>query len=110
MTGVQTCALPIFGAGLLLWTSWQASTLLGAVIGPAVPDSLPLSFAVPLVFLVLLVPAITTRPAVVAAVGGGLGAVLAAEWGAGHASLIIGAFTGIAGGALAELALERRAR
>lgn len=100
----------MIGAGLLLWTTWQITTLIGAAIGPAVPDSLPLSFAVPLVFLVLLVPAVNSRPAVVAALGGGLGAVLAAEWGAGHAAIIIGAFAGIAGGALAELALERSAR
>ena len=100
----------VIGAGLLLWTTWQVTTLVGAVIGPAVPDSLPLAFAVPLVFLVLLVPAINSRPAAVAALGGGVGAVLAAELGAGHASIIIGAFTGIAGGALAELALERRGR
>ena len=98
------------GAGLLLWTSWQAMTLLGAVIGPAVPDSLPLSFAVPLVFLVLLIPAMNTRPAAAAAVCGGIGAVMAAECGAGHASIMIGAITGIAGGALAELALERSGR
>ena len=100
----------MIGAGLLLWTAWQTTTLIGAAIGPAVPDSLPLSFAVPLVFLVLLIPAINTRPAVVAALAGGLGAVLAAEMGAGHASIIIGAIAGIAGGALAELALERSAR
>jgi predicted branched-subunit amino acid permease len=98
------------GAGLLLWSSWQVSTLIGAVIGPSVPDSLPLGFAVPLVFLVLLVPAINSRPAVVAALAGGLGAVLAAELGAGHASIIIGAFAGIAGGALADYASERGAR
>lgn len=98
------------GAGLLLWTSWQTMTLLGAAIGTAVPDSLPLSFAVPLVFLVLLVPSVSSRPAAVAALGGGLGAVIAAELGAGHASLMIGAFTGIAGGVLAELAVERGAR
>src|SRR5918999_1483776 len=88
----------MIGAGLLLWSSWQVTTLVGAVLGPAVPDSLPLGFAVPLVFLVLLVPAITDRPAVVAALGGGLGAVLAAELGAGHASIIIGALAGIVSG------------
>jgi hypothetical protein len=38
-----------------------------------------------------------------------VGAVLAAELGAGHTSIIIGAFIGIAGGALAEFAAERRA-
>ncbi len=100
----------MIGAGLLLWTAWQISTLVGAVVGPAVPDALPLGFAVPLVFLVLLVPSVTNRPAALAAAGGGLGAVLAAEWGAGHASLIIGALTGIAGGALADLVITRRAR
>lgn len=100
----------MIGAGLLLWTAWQIMTLVGAAVGSAVPESLPLGFAVPLVFLVLLVPSITSRPAVVAAVGGGVGAVLAAEWGAGHASLIVGAFIGIAGGVLAELAGERTAR
>ena len=99
----------MLGAGLLLWSAWQITTLIGAVIGSAVPDSLPLSFAVPLVFLLVLIPSITSRPAAVAALGGGLGAVLAAEGGAGHASIIIGALTGIAAGAVAEVALERTA-
>ena len=98
------------GAGLFLWSFWQVSTLVGAVIGPAVPDSLPLDFAVPLLFLVLLVPAINSRPAVAAALGGGLGAVVAVELGAGHASVMVGAFAGIAGGALADFALERSRR
>jgi predicted branched-subunit amino acid permease len=97
------------GAGLLLWTSWQTMTLVGAAIGTAVPESLPLAFAVPLVFLVLLVPSVSNRPAAMAALGGGLGAVIAAEWGAGHSSLMIGAIIGIAAGALTELAAERRA-
>lgn len=100
----------MIGAGMLLWTAWQAMTLVGAAIGRAVPESLPLGFAVPLVFLVLLVPQVTSRPAAAAALGGGIGAVLAAEWGAGHASLVVGAFIGIAGGALAERAIERGAR
>ena len=98
------------GAGLLLWSSWQLTTLVGAVIGPAVPESLPLGFAVPLVFLVLLVPAVTDRPSLVAALGGGLGAVLAAELGAGHTSIIIGALAGIVSGALADFARERGTR
>ncbi len=97
------------GAGLLLWTSWQTMTLVGAAIGAAVPERLPLAYAVPLVFLVLLVPSVSSRPAAMAALGGGLGAVVAAEWGAGHSSLMIGAIIGIAAGALTELAAERRA-
>jgi predicted branched-subunit amino acid permease len=74
-----------------------------------VPDDLPLDFAVPLVFLVLLVPACTTRPAVVAAVVGGAAAVIGAELGAGSLSVLVGALTGIAAGAVAEWAVERRA-
>ena len=97
------------GAAMLLWVNWQICTVVGILIGAAVPDSLPLDFAVPLVFLVLLVPAITTRPAAVAAVFGGGAAVLSAEAGGGHLSVLVGAIAGIAAGALAELIVERRA-
>ena len=97
------------GAALLLWVNWQVVTVLGVLIGNAVPDSLPLDFAVPLVFLVLLVPAITSRPAAVAALVGGGVAVAALEAGAGHVAVLIGALAGIVAGALAEAAIERRA-
>ncbi len=90
------------GAGLLLWGVWQVATLVGVLIGGAVPDSLHLDFAIPLVFLVLLVPTITDRPSVVAAVGGGAGAVIGAELGAGDMSILTGALSGIAAGVLAE--------
>ena len=66
-----------FGAALLLWVNWQICTIIGVLIGSAVPESLPLDFAVPLVFLVLLVPAISSRPAAVAALVGGLVALFA---------------------------------
>lgn len=102
--------VPYFlGAALLLWANWQVCTIIGILIGSAVPDSLPLDFAVPLVFLVLLVPAITSRPAAVAAIVGGGVAVLSDEAGAGHLGVLFGALGGIAAGALAERALERRA-
>jgi len=97
------------GAAFLLWINWQIVTILGIVIGNAVPESLPLDFAVPLVFLVLLIPAITTRPAAVAAfVGGGI-AVASHEAGGGHLSVLVGALAGIVAGAVAEAAIERRA-
>src|SRR3954452_326690 len=96
--------VPYFlGAALLLWGSWQLSTIAGVLIGATVPEDVPLEFAVPLVFLVLLVPAITGRPAAVAAAAGGLAAVLAAEAGAGKLSLMVGALSGIVAGTLAEL-------
>ncbi len=90
------------GAGALLSTAWVSSTIAGAVVGGAVPDSVPLDFAVPLVFLVLLVPVLVDRPAIVAAVAGGVVAVAAAEAGAGPLSTILGAAAGIAAGALLD--------
>jgi predicted branched-subunit amino acid permease len=96
------------GAALLLWANWQVCTVVGVLVGAAVPDSLPLDFAVPLVFLVLLVPAITTRPAAVAAIIGGGVAVLSAQAGASHLSVLFGALAGIVAGAVAEAAVERR--
>jgi predicted branched-subunit amino acid permease len=98
------------GAGLLLWVSWQLSTIAGVLLGPVVPDDVPLEFAVPLVFLVLLVPALVSRPAVVAAVAGGLAAVIAGELDAGPSSIMVGALVGIAAGSLADWALETRSK
>ena len=95
---------------MLLWVNWQICTIVGVLVGSAVPEDIPLDFAVPLVFLVLLIPTISTRPAAVAAMVGGLAAVVAAEAGAGHLSVIVGALSGIAAGTLAELAQERSAR
>jgi predicted branched-subunit amino acid permease len=97
-----------FGAGLCMWTVWQISTVTGVLIGAAVPKDIPLDFAVPLVFLVLLIPVLVSTPAIVAAIGGGGAAVIAAEAGAGHLSIIAGAISGIAAGAIAEIVLDRR--
>jgi predicted branched-subunit amino acid permease len=76
------------------------------MVGSAVPERIPLDFAVPLTFLVLLVP-IGSRPAMVAAAAGGTAAVLAAEIGAGGLSIVAGAVCGIAAGAVAEMVGER---
>lgn len=96
------------GAGLFLWSTWQLCTIAGALIGSSVPDDVPLEFAVPLVFLVLLVPAINSRPAVAAAAVGGFGAVLAAELGAGSLSLTVGAVAGIVAGTVVDTRRSRR--
>ena len=96
------------GAGLLLWTGWQAATVAGVLVGAAVPDDIPLDFAVPLVFLVLLVPLLADRPAIIAAVTGGATAVVAAELGAGPAATVVGATLGIAAGVVADARLQPR--
>ena len=86
-----------------LWVVWQVCTLVGIVIGARVPPAWGLEFAVPLVFLSLLVPATTSLPKLVAAaVGGGVavaGAVFAVPLNLG---LIAGGAAGVAAGVLAD--------
>jgi 4-azaleucine resistance transporter AzlC len=89
------------GAALGLWVTWQLTTSAGVILGAGVPDTWSLDFAIPLVFLALLVPTITNRPGLLAALVGG-GVALA-----GHAipynlGLIVGALSGIAAGVAAE--------
>ena len=64
------------GAALALWVTWQLTTATGVLVGGGVPESWSLDFAIPLVFLALLVPAAQTRPGLAAAIVGGGIAVL----------------------------------
>lgn len=64
------------GAGLGLWTSWQLSTALGIFLGAQVPAAWALDFTLALTFIALMVPALKDRPAVVAALTGGIAALL----------------------------------
>lgn len=66
------------GAALGLWATWQVATITGALAGDVIPDAVPLGLAVPLVFVSLLVPALTDRPSLAAAVSAGAVAVAAA--------------------------------
>lgn len=94
------------GVGVTLWSVWQASTLLGAVVGSGVPDEWSLDFAIPLVFLALLVPAIRDRAdGVAAAVAGGL-AVMAAAL-PYNLALPLAAMAGISVGVVVERKLDR---
>ena len=94
------------GAAAPLWAVWQVCTVVGVVVGARVPESLPLSFAVPLTFLALLVPAITDRASGVAAAVGGAGAAV----GVGlplNLGLIAGALAGVLAGLVAESRWQR---
>lgn len=65
------------GAWIALASVWQLSTLAGALTGPFIPPSWGLDFAVPLVFLAMLAPAMKNSIAVsVAIVTGIFSAVL----------------------------------
>ena len=62
------------GVGMSLWVVWQIATAGGALLGAVVPENLSLDFAIPLVFIALLVPALRDRSDVLAA---GFAAILA---------------------------------
>ncbi len=64
------------GASLGLWVTWQISSLVGVIIGSGVPEEWSLDFAVPLVFLALVFPAIKDRASTIAAVTAATSAVV----------------------------------
>ena len=90
-----------FGAALTLWTTWQIATTAGFFLGNVIPDSWSLEFAIPLTFLALLILAVRTKPALVAAIVGGIVAVGAIDlpYGLG---LMAGAAAAIAAGMISE--------
>jgi 4-azaleucine resistance transporter AzlC len=89
------------GAAVALWTTWQITTIVGVVAGTQIPASWSLDFAIPLVFLALLVPTLRDRPSVLAAVVGGVVAV-AGNGLPYHSGLIVAALSGVAAGVAAQ--------
>ena len=105
-TGDRELRRPYYylGVAVTLWVVWQAGTVVGVVFGAAVPDGWRLGFAVPLVFLALLVPAVSDAPELAAAVV----AAAVAVAGAGlpfNAGLLAGAVVGVAVGIAADALL-----
>lgn len=95
------------GIGVPMWCVWLITTAIGAVLGAQLPPEWQLDFAVPLLFLALLVPAITTRPLLVAAVVAGALALALAPL-PYNLGLVIASLAGIAAGTVAEDALAKR--
>ncbi|MQX36094.1 AzlC family ABC transporter permease [Roseospira navarrensis] len=97
------------GTAAPLWIIWQVFTVAGMLAGAEVPPEWGLEFTVPLVFLVLLVPAMRDRPSIEAAVvGGGVAVMLAGL--PFNLGLMIGGLSGIVWGVLAEDRQTRRQR
>lgn len=92
-------------AGFLAWSVWQLATLAGILAGDFIPESWSLLFAVPLMFLGLMVLAIRDSPGLIAAAVGGVTAILGTDMPQGT-GLLLGAFLGIAAGGLAEYWME----
>ncbi|MFT5222124.1 MAG: 4-azaleucine resistance transporter AzlC [Glaciecola sp.] len=94
------------GAAIPLYVTWQLFTLIGTLVGAAIPDAIPLTFAIPMVFLVLLVPALKDRPAIAAAVTAGVGATVLGFLPA-NLGLFVSALGGVAVGTLLTVRGER---
>ncbi len=67
------------GAGLTLWTFWQASTAVGIFLGAQIPASWSLDFTLALTFIGIVVPTLRDRPHIAAALVAGAVAVVAHE-------------------------------
>ena len=93
------------GVAVTLWVVWQLTTVAGVVLGTSVPESLGLEFAVPLVFLALLIPAMEDGPTTVAGILAGVVAVATAGLPL-NLGLLVGATAGILAGLLAEARME----
>ncbi|HEX7974639.1 MAG TPA: AzlC family ABC transporter permease [Anaerolineales bacterium] len=93
----------LLGAGLMLWSAWQASTLAGILVGTVIPASWALDFTLALTFIALVVPALRDRAEVAAALVAGVTAV--ATYGFPYKlGLVAASLAGIATG----LWMERR--
>jgi len=89
------------GAGLTLWTTWQASTAAGLYLGARIPTSWHLEFALPLTFLALARPAVTDRATAITVLVASVVGI--ASYGlAMRLGIIVGALAGIAAGIVAE--------
>lgn len=89
------------GVAASIWVVWQLGTLSGALLGTGVPEEWSLDFAVPLTFIALLVPNTRDRAGGVAAVTGGVAAVLLSGL-PYNLGLVCAALLGVAGGVAAS--------
>jgi 4-azaleucine resistance transporter AzlC len=64
------------GAGASIWLVYQLVCAIGLSIGASVPSNWSLDFIIPLTFLGLLVPTVRDRGTLIAALTGGLAAIL----------------------------------
>lgn len=97
-----------FGCMVLICPFWYVFTLVGALVGQALPPELSLDFAVPVCFIALLAPLLRSLPHVVAALVSTVAAV-AFAWVPWNLGLILAAVLAMMSGAQAELYLARRA-
>jgi 4-azaleucine resistance transporter AzlC len=88
-------------AGALFWILWSVVVAVGLLLGPVVPEEWNLEFAIPILFIGLLVLGIEHWPELVAALVGAGVTYLAARL-PSRTGLLVGAFVGMIAGFVAE--------
>ncbi len=96
------------GTTLFIVPLWYAFTVVGALIGSAIPDSLALDFALPITFLAMVAPMLRTLAHVAAAVVAVVLSLVLAGLPYSLGVLVAGAF-GMMAGAQVEVMMTRRA-
>ena len=96
-----------FGAMMLICPIWYACTLLGAILGQAIPESWSLDFAVPVCFIALTAPLLRSLSHVVAALTS-CAMAIAFAWVPWSLGLFIAAIIAMIVRAQTELFIRRR--
>jgi 4-azaleucine resistance transporter AzlC len=89
------------GVATAIYVAYVAGTAAGVVLGDRIPDGFQLEFAVPLLFLALLVPSIADEPTAIAAAVGGFVA-LAATGVPMNLGIIVAALAGVTAAVFAD--------
>lgn len=99
----------VVGPAATAYVSWIAGTVVGAWGSLAFPQALakPLEFALPALFLALLVPSLTTRPTALAALVGGSVSLAVSLMGQGSWGIVLGGVLGALVGGLAATSRRR---
>ncbi|MBM1220366.1 AzlC family ABC transporter permease [Ponticoccus sp. SC2-23] len=96
-----------FGTILPVYPTWLAGTLVGGLVGAALPEWLALDFALPICFLAIVAPMLRTFAHMVAAFTSVVLA-LAFSWMPFGLGLLVAAVLAMAAGAVTEVQVERR--
>lgn len=97
------------GSALFMYVNWSICTLIGLITGQAIPNAQDwgLEFAMVVTFIGLTVPMLKDHPMVIAALVGGVTAVLANGL-PNKLGLMLGALVGVAAGMMAETVFKQK--
>lgn len=97
------------GSWIALASTWQLSTIAGALLGPFIPAEWGLDFAVPLMFLTMLAPALRNRGALGVAAVTAIAAAVLVPILPMQLGLIVAILAGMSWGAFTQPSTEERA-